>query len=104
MKITQIKCVARPIRSRIRNAVIDFSKMDCSLVAIYTDQVRQGKKVVGYGFNSNGRYSSCSLLQERFIPRLLAADADSLLDAQSIIDPFKVWNVLMQNEKPGGHG
>ena len=55
MKITQI-LDPRPIKSAIRNAYIDFSKMTLSLVAVVTDVVRDGKPVIGYGFNSNGRY------------------------------------------------
>lgn len=71
--------------------------MDCSVVAVYTDQYIRGKQVVGYGFNSNGRYSSTGLLKERFIPRLLAAEKKDLLDDRGQLDPFKVWNVIMKN-------
>ena len=56
MKIIDIRESTRPIGSQIRNAYIDFSKMTLSLVAVLTDVVRDGKPVVGYGFNSNGRY------------------------------------------------
>ena len=56
MKITEIREKTFPISSPIRNAYIDFSKMTLSLVAVVTDVVRDGKRVVGYGFNSNGRY------------------------------------------------
>src|SRR5439155_24987445 len=40
---------------------------------VVTDVVRDGRPVVGYGFNSNGRYAVGGLLRERFIPRLLRA-------------------------------
>jgi L-alanine-DL-glutamate epimerase-like enolase superfamily enzyme len=61
--------------------------------------------VTGYGFNSNGRYAQSGLLRERFIPRLMAADPASLLDASGEnLDPFKIRKILMTNEKPGGHG
>jgi len=67
--------------------------------------VRDGKRVVGFGFNSNGRYAPSGLLRDRFIPRLLAADPDSLLDdGGDNLDPFKIWKTVMRNEKPGGHG
>ena len=56
MKIIDILESTRFIKSDIRNAYIDFSKMTLSLVAVVTDQVRDGKPVIGYGFNSNGRY------------------------------------------------
>ena len=71
MKIVEIREVTRPIRSNIRNAYIDFSKMTLSLVAVVTDVIRDGKPVVGYGFNSNGRYGQGKLMRERFFPRLL---------------------------------
>ncbi len=105
MKITAVHERAVPIRSEIKNAYIDFTKMDASVVAVVTDQVRDGRPVVGYGFNSNGRYAPSSLLRERFVPRLLEADPKTLLDETGgNLDPAKVWDVLMTNEKPGGHG
>jgi L-alanine-DL-glutamate epimerase-like enolase superfamily enzyme len=94
-----------PIASAIRNAYIDFSKMTASVVAVVTDKVRDGKTVVGYGFNSNGRYAQAGLLAERFIPRIMSADSASLLnDEGSNFDPHRIWARMMQNEKPGGHG
>ena len=105
MKITEIRESTRPIKSNIRNAYIDFSKMTLSLVAVVTDVMRDGKPVIGYGFNSNGRYGQGALMRERFIPRVLDADPASLLDdTEDNIDPHKVWATLMNNEKPGGHG
>ncbi|TVQ35093.1 MAG: mandelate racemase [Geminicoccaceae bacterium] len=105
MKITAVHERAVPIRSEIKNAYIDFTKMDASVVAVVTDQVRDGRPVIGYGFNSNGRYAPSCLLRERFVPRLLAADPKTLLDASGAnFDAGKVWDVLMTNEKPGGHG
>jgi hypothetical protein len=55
VKIIDIRESTRPIRSNIRNAYIDFSKMTLSLVAVVADVIRDGKPVIGYGFNSNGR-------------------------------------------------
>ncbi len=105
MKITEIREITQPISSSIRNAYIDFSKMTLSLVAVVTDVVRDGKPVVGYGFNSNGRYGQGGLIRERFAPRVLEAAPASLLDdARDNIDPHKVWAAMMTNEKPGGHG
>src|SRR4051812_12759006 len=104
MRITAIREQAVPISSKISNAYIDFSAMTASVVAVVTDRVRDGKPVVGFGFNSNGRYAPSGLLRERFMPRLLAAAPDSLLDDQGLIDPVKVNACLMRNEKPGGHG
>lgn len=105
MKILEICEATLPISSSIRNAYIDFSKMTLSLVAVITDVMRDGKRVVGYGFNSNGRYGRGSLMRERFIPRILAADPTSLVnDAGDNLDPHKIWDCMYTNEKPGGHG
>jgi len=105
MKIVEIREATKPIASPIRNAYIDFSKMTLSLVAVVTDVVRDGHPVVGYGFNSNGRYGQGCLIRERFRPRLLEADPESLRDPErDNLDPHRIWNCLMTNEKPGGHG
>ncbi|MCA0211856.1 MAG: mandelate racemase/muconate lactonizing enzyme family protein [Proteobacteria bacterium] len=105
MKIVEIREKTCPISSPIRNAYIDFSKMTLSLVAVVTDVVRNGKPVIGYGFNSNGRYGQGMLMRERFIPRVLQAEPASLIDdAGTNIDPHKVWTTMFTNEKPGGHG
>ena len=104
MRIQEIRETVVPIKSAIRNAYIDFSQMTVSVVAVITDQVRDGKPVIGYGFNSNGRYAPQGLLRERFIPRLRDAQPDSLLDEAGLLDPHKAWAAMMANEKPGGHG
>src|SRR4029078_3989761 len=105
VRIVDVCEITKPISSPIRNAYIDFTKMTTSLVAVVTDAVRDGKRVVGYGFNSNGRYGQGVLIRERFAPRLKEADPETLLDAAGTnLDPDKVWSALMSNEKPGGHG
>jgi D(-)-tartrate dehydratase len=105
MKIVDIREMAVPIKSKISNAYIDFSQMTVSVLAIITDVCREGKRVVGFGFNSNGRYAPSGLLRERFIPRLKSAKPESIVDSTGEnLDPFRIWKVLMKNEKPGGHG
>jgi L-alanine-DL-glutamate epimerase-like enolase superfamily enzyme len=105
MRIVDIRERTAPIASPIANAFIDFSKMTLSLVAVVTDVIRDGKPVIGYGFNSNGRYGQGGLIRERFAPRILQAAPDSLLDADDgNLDPGKVWAAMFTNEKPGGHG
>ena len=105
MKIVDIRETVVPIKSEIRNAYIDFSQMTVSVLALVTDVIRDGRPVVGYGFNSNGRYAPSGLLRDRFIPRLKAATAESLLDdSGDNFDPHKIWAAVMRNEKPGGHG
>ena len=105
IRILDVREVTKPISSPIRNAYIDFSKMTTSLVAVVTNVERDGKRVVGYGFNSNGRYGQGGLIRERFAPRIMEADPKALLDATGEnLDPDKVWKTMMTNEKPGGHG
>lgn len=105
MKITAIHSASVPIASNIRNAYIDFSKMTASVVAVVTDVKRNGRPVVGYGFNSNGRYAQAGLLSERFVPRVMGADPESLAnDEGTNLDPHRIWACMMANEKPGGHG
>jgi L-alanine-DL-glutamate epimerase-like enolase superfamily enzyme len=105
MRIIDIAEVTKPISSPIRNAYIDFSRMTASLVAVVTDVVRDGRRVVGYGFNSNGRYGQGGLIRERFRDRVLEAEPAALLtDEGDNLDPHKIWAAMMRNEKPGGHG
>ena len=105
MRIIDVREITQPIASPIRNAYIDFSKMTTSLVAVVTDVVKDGRRVVGYGFNSNGRYGQGGLIRERFQNRILGAEPALLLnDAGDNLDPHKIWAAMMSNEKPGGHG
>src|SRR5580698_2824677 len=105
VRILELREITKPISSPIRNAYIDFTKMNTSLVAVVTDAMRDGRRVVGYGFNSNGRYGQGGLIRERFANRILEADPKSLLDdAGSNLDPDRIWAAMMSNEKPGGHG
>jgi L-alanine-DL-glutamate epimerase-like enolase superfamily enzyme len=105
MRIVEIREQAVPIRSAISNAYIDFSQMTASVVAVITDVKRDGKPVIGYGFNSNGRYAASGLMRERFIPRLMKAVPETLVnDAGDNLDPHNIWATMMANEKPGGHG
>src|SRR5262249_56634176 len=78
--------------------------MTTSIVAVITDVKRDGRPVVGFAFNSTGRYACGAQMRARFIPRILAADPDSLLDeAGSNFSPDKILAVMMQREKSGGH-
>ncbi len=105
MRIVAVREDTVSIASEIKNAYIDFSKMTVSVLALVTDVMRDGKPVVGYGFNSNGRYAQGGLLRDRFIPRLMEARSEDLVDeSKENLDPFKIWRTVMKNEKPGGHG
>src|SRR5688572_7677357 len=105
VRIVEVRDIVAPMRGEIRNAYIDFSKMTASVVAVVTNVVRHGRRVVGYGFNSNGRYAASGILRERVIPRIMAADPRALLDDSGAnLDPHRIWDVMMRDEKPGGHG
>lgn len=105
MRILEVRAITGSMQSSIRNAYVNFAEMTTSVVAVITDVIRDGRQVIGYGFNSNGRYGVTGLLRERFIPRLERAAPQSLLDdTGENLDPHRIWNVLMTGEKPGGHG
>ena len=100
MRIVEVRESGLPIRSEISNAFISFASMDASIVAVVSDVVRDGRPVVGYGFNSNGRYAPSGILRARMIPRLLAADPASLLDdtplnIRPLADAFRNDHFLM---------
>src|SRR5215218_3121296 len=104
MRILDIKEIAVPLNSSMRNAAFDFSEMTTSVVAVFTDVERGGKPVVGYAFNSTGRYACGAQMRARFIPRVLKADPARLVDDRGTnLDPVKILATMMQREKPGGH-
>jgi len=105
MRITAVREMSVPLEGNVANALVSFAEHDVSLVALHTDVVRNGKPVIGYAFDSIGRFAQGGILRERMIPRLLAAAPASLLDASGeLFDPHKVLQTVMRNEKPGGHG
>ncbi|MBX3662582.1 MAG: mandelate racemase [Burkholderiales bacterium] len=104
MRIVDIRETSIALKSDLRNAVFDFSEMTTSVVAVITDVIRDGKPVAGFAFNSTGRYACGAQMRARFIPRILKAPPESLLDvAGSNLDPEKILACMMQREKPGGH-
>jgi L-alanine-DL-glutamate epimerase-like enolase superfamily enzyme len=105
MRILEIRERTVSIASPIANAYVDFSRMTCSVVAVITDQMRDGAPVIGFGFNSNGRYAQGPIMRDRLIPRVMEADPDALVDEDhATLDPHAIWDAMMANEKPGGHG
>ncbi len=104
MRITDIREIAVPLKSDLRNAVFDFSEMTTSVVAVITDVVREGRPVAGFAFNSTGRYACGAQMRDRLIPRVLKAGAESLVnDTGDNLEPEKILACMMQREKPGGH-
>ena len=71
MRIVDIRECAIPLKSDMRNSSFDFSEMTTSVVALLTDVVREGKRVIGFAFNSTGRYACGAAMRARFIPRIL---------------------------------
>jgi len=105
MRITAIRELTVPLSSDIANAVVNFSEHTVSLVAVISDVLRDGKPLVGYAFDSIGRFGQGGILRERIIPRLMGAPTGALLaDCGALFDPASVVRIGMRNEKPGGHG
>jgi L-alanine-DL-glutamate epimerase-like enolase superfamily enzyme len=103
MRITDIRETAVPLKSKLANSSFDFSEMTTSVVAVITDVMRGGKQVVGFAFNSTGRYACGAQMRERFIPRIMSAAPDSLLNASGDnLDPAKILAQMMRREKIGG--
>src|SRR6188472_3298635 len=103
MRIVDIRETAIPLKSDLRNSGFDFSEMTTSVVAVITDVIRDGKPVCGFAFNSTGRYACGAQMRARFVPRILAARPDTLLDAGGLLDPGKILDVMLRREKAGGH-
>jgi L-alanine-DL-glutamate epimerase-like enolase superfamily enzyme len=104
MRIVDIRETAIPLKSTLANSGFDFSEMTTSVVAVITDVKRDGRPVAGFAFNSTGRYACGAQMRDRFIPRILKAPPESLLNvAGDNLDPQKILAVMMRNEKSGGH-
>src|SRR5471030_460548 len=102
MKIVDIREAAIPLKSKLANSSFDFTEMTTSVVAVITDVVRGGKPVCGFAFNSTGRYACGAAMRARFIPRILAADPATLMDASGgNLDPSKIFAQMMRREKAG---
>ncbi len=104
MRIVDIRERAVDI-SRYDDPALPSGGLNTSIVAVLTDAVVDGAAITGYGFSSIGRFAQSGLIRERFAPRLLAAPSAAILDDDgSNFDPFAAWNIMMNGEKPGGHG
>ena len=105
MKIVKMVEKTVPFGSNIANSYVNFKSMTGSVVVIVTDVVRNGKPVIGYGFNSIGRYAPTSILRDRMLPKIMDADPKDICNEdRSNLDPVKIHKLLKSNEKPGGHG
>ncbi len=103
MRIVDIRETAIPLKSDLKNSSFDFSEMTTSIVGVITDVVRAGRPVVGFAFNSTGRYACGAQMRERFIPRILRADPSTLLnDRGDNLEPARVLSAMTAREKIGG--
>ena len=102
MRILEIREKTIPLGSYLRNAVVSFNDHTVSLVALLSDQIRGGKPVIGFAFNSIGRFGQAGIINERLSERVI--NADELLDQEGHLSPSLVATAAMKNEKPGGHG
>ena len=103
LKLTDIRELAVPLEGNMSNAVVNFSHHTVSLVALVAESSRG--QVVGFGFNSIGRFAQSGIIESRMKPRLLKAQPESLArEADGLLDPAAVLRTILKDEKPGGHG
>ncbi len=103
MQITEIRESAVRLESKLRNAAFSFDEMTTSIVAVKTDVVRKGTPVVGYAFNSTGRYACGAQIRDRLAPRVIKAQsAGNLSIDPAEFDPQAILAAMMVGEKPGG--
>ena len=57
MRIVEWRERTVPLDGDVRNAVVSFADHTVSIVAAVSDQRRGGRPVVGFGFNSIGRFA-----------------------------------------------
>src|SRR6218665_3960 len=102
MRIVDIREISVPLKGNVSNALVNFSDHTVSLVAVFSDVVRNGKPVVGVPFNSIGRFAQRGLLHERFIPRILNRTPESLLHSHPKTFSAKaIFRAAMTNGKQG---
>ena len=104
MRIVEVRELPVRMTGQIANAVVNFSRHDISLVALVSDVVRGGRPVTGLAFNSIGRFAQSGIIRDRLIPRIMAAAPDAYSDGHDGISPSALVKIMMQDEKPGGHG
>ena len=100
MKIIDIKENSIKLNLSLSNSMFSFKEMTTSIVKVDIDD---GNKIhTGYAFNSTGRYACGDPMRKRFIPRLMNANDEMLLDTNGEIDTKKALQVMLVGEKPGG--
>ncbi len=103
MRIVDIRETTVKLESKLRNAAFSFDEMTTSIVAVVTDVMRGGKPVVGYAFNSTGRYACGAQMRDRLVPRVSKAQAAGQVSIDpAAFDPDAFLAAMMVGEKPGG--
>ena len=100
MKIIDIKENPIKLNLSLSNSMFSFKEMTTSIVKVVIDDGVNTH--TGYAFNSTGRYACGDQMRNRFIPRLLNATDNDLLDDDGCIDTMKALHVMLVGEKPGG--
>jgi len=104
MRITRIAAESFPLTTSMSNSRRVLKEIRITVVAVECDVVREGRRLVGYGYSSFGRPSCHTQIRERVAPRVLAAAPADLLDeAGANFDPLRVWAHAAADEKPAGH-
>jgi len=100
LKLDFVRAASIPLNIGMSNASFSFKEMSTAVVGLRwaTDK----GPITGYAFNSTGRYSCASAINERFAQRLLNARESDLLDQTGLIDPAKILSRCLAGEKPGG--
>ena len=94
MRIIDIKEKSIKLNLSLSNSMFSFKEMTTSIVKVDIDD---GKDIhTGYAFNSTGRYACGAQMRNRFIPRLLSAADDELLDNNGDIDTKKAIKKLLE--------
>ena len=78
MKIIDIKENSIKLNLSLSNSMFSFKEMTTSIVKVVIDD--GANTHTGYAFNSTGRYACGDQMRNRFIPRLLNANDNVLLD------------------------
>src|SRR5437660_1359518 len=83
--------------SRYADPAIPSGGLTTSIVALTTDALRDGRRVVGYGFASIGRFAQSGLIRERVAPlvcelRRIAAASPAMPPARLAADAMNSYD------------
>jgi L-alanine-DL-glutamate epimerase-like enolase superfamily enzyme len=103
--IKEIRHRTVPLGARVFDASLSYEPLTLSLVALVTDEMRDGQPIVGYGLSPIGWFAPAGVLVDRLFPRLRAAPDEALLDpGAGALDPLLALETLLASEPPGRNG